>query len=379
MRKLKIGIMGTRGIPNQYGGFEQFAQYLSAGLVQRGHDVYVYTSHDAAYKENSWNGVQLIRCHNPEDRLGTTGQFFYDLHCINDARERDFDVLLHLGYTSDAVWYWRWPGQSIHMVNMDGLEWKRSKYNGPTRLFLKWAERLAAKKAQVLIADSLPVQEYLQTKYGKTAAYLSYGARVFTQPDASVPAKYGLASGGYFLLVARMEPENNIEMIIRGYLDSQYSRSLVIIGNINNKYGKYISTAFRHPGIRFTGSLYEQYELNNLRYYSAKYFHGHSVGGTNPSLLEAMACGCAVAAHDNVFNKAVLQNDADYFSTIAGVAAILNSSTDPAITHQRKQANMEKIRTVYDMEKNISDYEQLFLDACREKVSIRESPAAETV
>ena len=133
MRKLKIGILGTRGIPNHYGGFEQFAEHLSVCLFQRGHDVAVYNSSLHPYKQNEWNGVQIIHCRDWEHKIGTAGQFFYDLNCINDARKRNFDVLLHLGYTSDSVWHWRWPKKTVNIINMDGLEWQRSKYNKPTQ------------------------------------------------------------------------------------------------------------------------------------------------------------------------------------------------------------------------------------------------------
>ncbi|MEI9943367.1 MAG: DUF1972 domain-containing protein [Chitinophagaceae bacterium] len=136
------------------GGFEQFAQYLSLGLARKGHEVYVYNSNRHPYRESEWNGVHNIHCRDEEHRLGTVGHFLYDLNCDNDSRKRNFDILLHLGYTSDSIWYWRWPGHCINMVNMDGMEWKRSKYNTITRRFLKLAESLAAKNAQVMIADS---------------------------------------------------------------------------------------------------------------------------------------------------------------------------------------------------------------------------------
>src|SRR5438876_5732959 len=114
MKKLRIGIMGTRGIPNSYGGFEQFAQYLSLGLAQRGHEVSVYNSSEHPYQQKEWNGVQITHCKDWEHKISTSGQFFYDLNCINDARKRDFNILLHLGYTSDSIWYWRWPKKTIN-------------------------------------------------------------------------------------------------------------------------------------------------------------------------------------------------------------------------------------------------------------------------
>lgn len=375
MQKLRIGILGTRGIPNRYGGFEQFAEYLSSGLSQRGHEVCVYNSSQHPYQEKEWNGVQIIHCADPELKLGTFGQFIYDLNCINDSRKRDFNILLHLGYTSDSIWHWRWPKKTVNMVNIDGMEWMRSKYNKPTRKFLKFAESLAAKNAQVLIADSPQMQNHFWTNYGKKPVYIPYGAEVFTETDDSIPETYKLAPNGYFLLVARMEPENNIEMILRGYLESSKTHPLLVVGNVTNKFGKYLNNEFRHRNIQFAGSVYDQYALNNLRYFSTRYFHGHSVGGTNPSLLEAMACRCNIAAHNNAFNKAVLQNGADYFSSAGDVAEIMNTPDDCKAA-ERKLLNIEKIRSIYNIEKNIDDYERLMLQACCEnRLIIKPSPA----
>ncbi|MFC0773504.1 DUF1972 domain-containing protein [Terrimonas alba] len=370
MRKLRIGILGTRGIPNHYGGFEQFAEYLSAGLVQRGHEVCVYNSSRHPYKESEWSGVQIIHCNDPEARLGTFGQFIYDLNCINDSRKRDFDILLHLGYTSDSIWHWRWPKKTINMLNVDGMEWMRSKFNKPTKRFLKFAESLAAKNAQVLIADSPQMQYHFWANYGRKPAYIPYGADIFSQPNEDIPARFKLVPNQYHLLVARIEPENNIEMIVKGFLGSRQSHPLLIVGNTNNKFGKYLNRKFNNRGVKFIGSIYDQYVLNNLRYYSTRYFHGHSVGGTNPSLLEAMACGCNIAAHNNIFNKAVLQAGADYFSNEKEVSTIIDMPENNTAVNERKKSNLEKIRNIYNIEKNIDDYEQLMLRACGEKKMI---------
>jgi glycosyltransferase involved in cell wall biosynthesis len=375
---MKIGILGTRGIPNHYGGFEQFAEHLSAGLVQKGHTVTVYNSSLHPYKEKEWNGVQITHCRDWEHKIGTAGQFFYDLNCINDARKKNFDILLHLGYTSDSIWHWRWPKKTANIVNMDGLEWTRSKYNKPTQRFLKWAESLAAKNAHTLIADSPGIQDHLLATYGKNPVYIPYGAEPFIQADLSRPAKYKLVPYQYFLLIARMEPENNIEMIIQGHLASKHKYPLLVIGNITNKFGKYITTTYNDPALRFYDAIYDQDELNNLRYFSALYFHGHSVGGTNPSLLEAMACGCRIAAHSNRFNRSVLQDEADYFRDVNEVAAIINTPKDVSLIDQWKKLNMEKIRGIYNQEKIIAAYEQLMLNACGEKKLVMQ-PAVEAL
>src|SRR5215212_8082206 len=118
---LKIAILGTRGIPNNYGGFEQIAGYLSKGLVEKGHDVTVYNSHRHPYKNNSWNGVQITRCYDPEFLAGTAGQFVYDLNCILDTRKKKFDIILMLGYTSSSVWNKLYAKNAVVITNMDGL------------------------------------------------------------------------------------------------------------------------------------------------------------------------------------------------------------------------------------------------------------------
>ena len=360
---MKIGIIGTRGIPNQYGGFEQFAQYLSAGLAAKGHEVYVYNSSLHSYKEKMYGNVHLIHCKDWENKIGTAGQFVYDLNCINDSRKRNFDALLHLGYTSDSLWYWRWPQKTTHTMNMDGMEWKRSKYGMLTKRFLKWAESLAVKHADSLIADSTGIQQHLSDNYYKPAVYIPYGATIFAAPDETLLSQFDIQPKSYSLLMARMEPENNIEMVIKGYLSSEERNVLLVIGSTANKYGSSLVKKYTDKRIRFAGSVYDQLLVNNLRYYSTIYFHGHSVGGTNPSLLEAMACGCRIIAHDNIFNKAILKTDAEYFLAEDNIATILNKNVNEAEILEKKDANFEKVRTQFSWQKIIDDYETVLSSA----------------
>jgi glycosyltransferase involved in cell wall biosynthesis len=379
MKKLKIGILGTRGIPNHYGGFEQFAEHLSAGLTKRGHDISVYNSSLHPFKEKEWNGVKIIHCHDLENKLGTAGQFIYDWNCITDARKRNFDVLLHLGYTSDSIWHWRWPKKTINIVNMDGLEWQRSKYNKPTQRFLRWAESLAAKNADSLVADSPAIRDHLIAHYNKIPVYIPYGAEVFTQPDPAVVEKYGLLPQRYFLLIARMEPENNIETIIQGHLSSDSIYPLFVIGNITNQFGKYIMSKYNDPKIKYADAIYNKEELDNLRYYAALYFHGHSVGGTNPSLIEAMACRCYISAHNNRFNRAVLDHNAGYFSTAEDISSIINNPETVPTLEQWKRSNIEKVTKIYNQEKIVDSYEKMMLNACGENLPVVSLPVAEAV
>jgi glycosyltransferase involved in cell wall biosynthesis len=359
---MKIGILGTRGIPNAYGGFEQFAQHLSTGLLQKGHEMFVYNSSLHPYKENQWQGINIIHCKDWEDKIEAAGQFIYDLNCINDARRRNYDVLLQLGYTSNSVWFWRWPKNSSNIVNMDGLEWRRTQYSKLTRQFLKKAEAWAAKHADQLIADSTEIQQHILKTYNRQSTYIPYAADVFNNPDVSVLEKFGLLPQQYYLLIARMEPENNIEMIINGYLKSIQDYPIIIVGSIKNKFGKRWSKKYSTNKIKFLDAIYDKNVLNNLRFFSKLYFHGHSVGGTNPSLLEAMACQSNIAAHNNPFNRAILIDSASYFSTAEHIKEILNTPIDLSVIQEWKKKNLKKIQTIYTWENVINSYEKLFLD-----------------
>jgi hypothetical protein len=228
---MRIGIIGTRGIPNQYGGFEQFVEFAAPELVKRGHEVYVYTSSLHPFKERVWNGVQRISRKDPQNTIGTTGQFIYDLNCILDARKRKFDIILQLGYTSSSVWSFLFPKHSIVITNMDGLEWKRSKYSKIVQLFLKQAEKWAVLYSDYLIADSKGIQTYLLEKYKKHSVFIAYGADLITETDENLLKEKGIKKYEYNLLVARMEPENNIETVIKGHMIAANKKPLIIIGN----------------------------------------------------------------------------------------------------------------------------------------------------
>ena len=360
---MKIGILGTRGIPNQYGGFEQLAEYLSVGLLKKSFEVFVYNTHNHSYQEKTWNGVNIIHCFNPEEKLKTAGQFIYDLNCILDARKRDFDVLLILGYTSISVWGRLFPKNAVIIINMDGLEWKRNKYAGKIRRFLFYAERLAVKFCDFFVADSLAIQKYLQSKYDVPSTFIAYGAEKPGKAEEFDLEEKGLTKYNYFLIIARMEPENNIEMMLDGFSASNSEKKMIVIGNPTNKYGTYLQSKFRNDKrIVFLGAIYDKAKLHSLKTFSALYFHGHSAGGTNPSLLEAMASGALIAANNNEFNVSLLQKDAFYFLDADEVKHLVDE-----VFHGQKENNMianniKKIQEEFTWPKIIDQYAEFILE-----------------
>ena len=366
---IKIAIIGTRGIPNNYGGFEQAAEYLALGLIKKGYEVTVYNSHNHPYQEKEWKGVKIVHARDPEGKLGTVGQFFYDFNCIMDIRKRNYDIILQLGYTSSSVWGNLVPDKYILTTNMDGLEWKRTKFSKPVQQFLKQAERLAVKHSNYLIADSIGIQDYLQDKYNVGSVYIPYGAHLFNDPDLSELQPYGLTPCGYSMLIARLEPENSIDMILKGVSESAIDKPFLVIGKHETKYGAYLKEKYAdYPNIRFVGGIYSLRTLNNLRHFSNLYFHGHTVGGTNPSLLEAMASSSLICANDNSFNRYILGEDALYFTSNADVAKQMQTVDKSDEKYQNYiSENRRKIDDIYRWDRIIDQYAEHFEDIYNKK------------
>ncbi len=358
---MKLAIIGTRGIPNYYGGFEQFAEYLAKYMVNKGHEVTVYNSHYHPYQEKSWEGVKIIHKFDPENIIGTAGQFIYDLNCIIDCRKNEFDIVLQLGYTSNSIWGKLLPSKCKIITNMDGLEWKRSKYSPLVRKFLLYAEKLGVKYSDSLISDSIGIKTYLKSKYNVDSTYIPYGSDVVEKFSEKSLIKYNLKPYNYNMLIARLEPENSIETILDGVILVESNEPFIVIGNHNTKYGEYLKNKyFNSDKIKFIGGIYDIKILNDLRYYSKLYFHGHTVGGTNPSLLEAMGSGAYICANDNLFNRSILEEDACYFSSSNDVKKeILNYSDQKRCSII--QNNYRKVKELYNWELIVNQYEQLFL------------------
>ena len=361
---MNIAIIGTRGIPNRYGGFEQFAEKLSVGLLQKGHTITVYNSHKHPYQKKEWNGIQIIHCYDAEHWLGTAGQFVYDLNCIRHAKKNNFDVILFLGYTSSSVWRRFFPKKALIISNMDGLEWKRSKYSPLVKVFLKYAEKLAVKYSDFLIADSPVIQAYLKNKYNTESRYIPYGAEAVVDLKEKLLVDFNVTANNYFMLMARMEPENNIEMILDGFHQSRSDKKFIVLGNTGNAFGRSMLKKFADDKrIQFAGAIFDSDITHSLRRFCSLYFHGHSVGGTNPSLLEAMADGALIATHDNEFNRAVVKEDAYYFTTATDVRNLVGSVN----TNQRMiENNLAKINSQYNWPAVIEQYDE-FITSCRQR------------
>ena len=354
---MKIAILGTRGIPNNYGGFEQCAEYLSLGLVENGYDVTVYSADYHPYNKNQFKGVNIIKKWCPENKIGSAAHFIYDFLCLKDALKKDFDVIFELGYQSAAISFVLLSiKDSVIVTNMDGLEWKRAKWSPFVKKITKWFERIAAKHSTFLISDNKGIQDYLKQKYNVESSFIPYGADE-ASPDQAFIKYYNVKPFSYFLLIARLEPENNIDIILNGYVKSKIDFPFIVVGDTETAYGNFLTDKYKDSGVVFLGSIFNKEHLDSLRGFAQCYFHGHSVGGTNPALLEAMAAKAFIFAHDNAFNRDVLEQNAFFFNNVQEIKEMLLNFNNLAIKRvQMIDNNIKKIKNKYSHKHIIEQY-----------------------
>lgn len=355
-----MAILGCRGIPARYGGFETFADHLSRGLVAAGVDVTVYAEGDGP--DTSYEGVR-VRYVKPL-KIGPASAIAYDVQSLWNAR-KSFDVVYMLGY--GAAWGCVIPrlwGTRIWM-NMDGLEWARSKWHPVVRAYLRWMERLMSVVSDQVLADADAIKVHYDHHYplGAPCTFIPYGAHG-TAPDrmAYRLANLDLMVDGYFLIVARMEPENHILEIIEAHRQWGGQYPLVVVGDHTglNDYCRRIRQCVA-PAVRFLGAIYDPAELAALRAGAFAYIHGHSVGGTNPSLLEAMWFASLVIAHDNPFNREVLGDSGLFFNSISSLVATMQDAhdMDAASRKRLKASTQEVVNRKYQWSGVVQNYRSL--------------------
>jgi len=347
---MRLAILGTRGIPAQYGGFETFAEELSTRLVQRGMEVTVYCEAAEGERPATYRGVRLVHIAAP--RLGPLTTILFDLRCLWHAR-KSFDVVYMLGYGTSAFCFLPRLWGSRVWINMDGIEWARSKWNRLAKLWFKMMEACAMWTPDRVIADAQGILRHLQTRHRRLplASVIPYGAPVpDVAPDPGLLDEWQLTPGAYYLVVCRLEPENSVREIVKGYLQSGSKHPLVVVSNIEpaRDYVKEL-LQLSDGRIRFIGPVYDKGKLLSLRYHALAYFHGHTVGGTNPSLLEALGCGNLVIAHDNVFNREVAGEAARYFHQEDDLAGTISAveSYPTELVEQIKTMAQERVLKAY--------------------------------
>ena len=359
--KLKIAILGSRGIPAKFGGFETFAEQLAVRLVKKNFSVTVFCEAEDDNNLDTYKGVSLKYIKTP--KITAIRSIWFDTVCILKCLGK-YDIVYMLGYSvAFAFFLPRILGEKL-LVNMDGLEWKRTKWPALAKRYLRAMEHLATSLATVAIADAEGIADHLIKQYGspEKVVMIPYGADVImTTPDPKKLVPFGLEAGNYYLVVCRLEPENHVLEIIRGFSQTTSRRKLVIIGDHHADTGYTRAlTGHNDERIVFLGTVFDQERLTALRYYCYTYLHGHSVGGTNPSLLEAMACGNFVIAHDNVFNREVTENQGWYFTNSVEVQQLLEKLESEGRPLQVSTVFRDIMKNKYNWDVIADSYARLF-------------------
>jgi glycosyltransferase involved in cell wall biosynthesis len=336
---MRIALIGTRGVPARYGGFETCVEEVGSRLAARGHDVIVFCrpTHEGDDDQTSasYRGMRLI--HLPIVRRRSIETLCHTALCVVNRGLRDTDAAIMFN-AANSVFLPVLRARRIPVAtHVDGLEWLRAKWGRVGRRYYRLAERLAVRWSDGIIADAQGIADYYQDEFAASSVLIAYGAPILAPGDAERLEELDLAPGKYHLVVARFEPENHVLEMIQGYQRSEAELPLVVVGSA--PYADAYTAEIRAtagPRVRLLGGVWDQEQLDQLYSHALTYLHGHSVGGTNPSLLRAAGAAAFTIAYDVDFNREVIGSSGVYFSTADDVAReLVAAEADPAGTIQR--------------------------------------------
>jgi len=356
-----LRILGTRGVPAAHGGFETFAEKLALYLSGKGWRVVVYCQQDgrAQLREDSWQGVERVHIAVPGS--GPRSTISFDWYATRHAAAQG-DLCLTLGYNT-AVFCALLRVRGVpNVINMDGIEWSRAKWGPAAKAWFWLNDWAGCWLGNHLVADHPEIKRHLQTRVrASKITTIAYGADAIVAMDDAPVRAVGLVPGNYLTLVARAEPENSILEVVQGFSRRPRGMQLAVLGNYSpqNPYHAAVKAA-AGPEVVFLGAIYDKPVVQALRAYCAAYIHGHQVGGTNPSLVEALGAGNAVIAHDNRFNRWVAGEGAAYFQGADSFAAVLDQlASDPVALPAMRAASAARFVVAFTWPAILSDYEPL--------------------
>ena len=359
-----VRILGTHGVPAAYGGFETAAENVALFLASRGWRVVVYCQIDGIgpLQEDTWNGLERVLI--PVDVAGWMGTSKFDLLSIRHA-SKSRDLCLTFGYNTAIFNTLQRIKKIPNVINMDGIEWSRSRWGFFRQAILYTNERIACLVGNHLIADHPEIEKFLLTRAPRRKlTTITYGAHPVINAPVTIPASHGLEPGRYLTLICRPIPENSIAELVRGFSRKQRGYKLALLGEYrpeDDPYHRHVVDSASDEVV-FLGPIYDKAEVEALRVHSAVYVHGHTVGGTNPSLVEAMAAGNAVIAHDNPYNRWVAEDAAVYFLNEEEASDRLDEIlASPARLEQMRTASRRRHTAEFTWDHVAGQYEQLLL------------------
>jgi len=306
---LKIAIIGSRGYPYVYSGYETLIKELSERLVQRSCEVTVYC-HSNLFKEKPAveNGIKLV--YVPTIETKSLSQLIHSFLSMSHAVVSGVDVIFAVNVANGPFGLISKIFRKPTAINVDGLEWLRPKWKGLGGRYFKIAARLSTILFDQIINDSEEMRKVYLNTFKKESVVIAYGASIKKPEDPSLIQQWLINPKEYYLVVGRMIPDNNADIIVKGFLASNSTKKMVVVGDVfyKDKYADELK-ALKDDRLVFTGYVHDPKVLAALYHHCYVYVHGHEFGGTNPTMIKAMAYGCAILALDTVFNKEMLNND----------------------------------------------------------------------
>lgn len=372
---MRIALIGTRGVPARYGGFETAAEEIGRRLVEQGHEVVVYCR-NPGQTMTEYEGMRLVNL--PAVRRRAAETLSHTALSVGHAVVRDRPDVAFVFNAANAPFLPVLRAARIPVaVHVDGLEWQRGKWGPRASSYYRWAEARSARWADAVIADAQGIADHMQATHGVDSHVIPYGAPIVS-PDDHRLGELGVTDRGYHLAVARLEPENHVHLIVAGYVASRCSKPLLVVGDAPyaDEYRARVRAAAQDdPRVRFLGSVWDADLLDTLYAHCLTYLHGHSVGGTNPSLLRALGAGAPVVAYDVVFNREVAAAAGVYFSRPEQVAELCETAeADPRAAIERGRSGQADVAERYRW----SDVAQGYLDLAKELLGRRRDRGSRT-
>lgn len=363
-----VRILGTRGVPANYGGFETAAENIARYLTDRGWRTIVYcqTDHEGPIYEDVWNGIERVNISVPN--VDWTGTAKFDWLSIRHAL-RHRDVCLTFGYNTGIFNVLQRLYRVPNVINMDGIEWSRKRWGFLRQAILYVNERFAAIFGNELIADHPEINTYLRTRVpARKITTITYGAHRCHDSPIEPIVDLGLEPKKYLTLIARPLPENSILELIQGFSEKKRDVKLVVLGAYDGAADPYHRAILDSASeeVIFLGAIYEPGTVRALRYHSLCYLHGHTVGGTNPSLVEALAAGNPVIAHKNKYNTWVAGEAALYFDSPEGIGNCIDELlSSPDLVRRLSSQALSRFEEDFTWEHIAGQYEALLLQTRR--------------
>jgi len=361
---VKIAIIGSRGYPYVYSGYETFVSEVAPRLTNMGIQVHVYC-HKQLFNNRPKivNGIYLH--YIPFIRSKSFSQLSNSFLSTIHALRKDYDVILYVNSANGIFGILTKIFRKKTAINVDGLEWLRPKWKGIGAKVFYFTSKMATRWMDTIITDAEEMRHIYIKEFKTNSEVIAYGANVRHSMDSSLISNWNLVVNDYYLIVGRLIPDNNAVLIIEEFIRSNSTKKLVVVGDVpyNDAYAGHVKN-IHDDRLLFTGYVTNQYILAELYHNCFAYFHGHEYGGTNPTLLKALAYGCCVLALDTVFSKEVLKNNEYglYFTkeTNSIVNLISYLETNPFILADYRNKSRNRILENYTWEKIANQYFELF-------------------